>query len=111
MELIYRQQLITKIPAANDDQLYYQSYTAACAYWVLNQITQIDDVLKNDLHLSDSVHPLPHPRWQEKNRKRRPRTLTRLKAFLDIDQLDQQWPCLKKIVEEISIKLEKNGQE
>ena len=107
LKLVYRQQLISKIPAAADDRLYHQSYTAACGYWMLNQVIQIDEILENDIDLFDSLYPCPHPTWKQEDKRRRPRTLSRFEAFLSISEIDNQWPCLKTMAEQILVELEK----
>ncbi|MCX5922130.1 MAG: hypothetical protein NTX86_02280 [Candidatus Dependentiae bacterium] len=41
VDLLYRQQLMEKIPAAKNDDAYHAAYVNACAYWMIGSVSMI----------------------------------------------------------------------
>lgn len=103
-EPIYRRELIKNIPAAGDDQLYYESYVAACGYYILEEIIYVKDVLAKEVDVSK--HTLPHPKWKIEYNISRPRILYRLKVFVAMAEKYEIFPHLRTLVEDILKELE-----
>ena len=78
LELLYRQELKGKIPAASNDDDYYSAYVDACAYWMLKAVILIDQ--------PEEVHP---------------RVLSRLQVFVDVAIRYDKLPHLRTMVQQI----------
>lgn len=104
LETLYRQELMKKVPAASDDQLYYDSYVSACAYWMLWRVVSLEDTLETDVDVHDSKFPL-HPKWKPEYNLRRPRTLARFQAFIDVSKKQELLPNLRAMAEQIMTEL------
>ncbi len=104
LETLYRQELMKKIPAAADDQLYYNSYVSACAYWMLCRVVSLEDILETDIDIHDSKFPL-HPKWMPDYNLRRPRNLARLQAFIEVSKRYGLLPHLREMAEKILTEL------
>ena len=82
-DAIYRNELIKHIPAAANDELYYQHYTAACAYNLFWRISHIEGILEKELDVKD-LEFNNHPKWKSQYNLQRPKQLYRLQAFIDV---------------------------
>jgi hypothetical protein len=84
LELIYREELKSTIPAAKDDSAYLKAYTEACGFWVLQQtLPYIDSVLDED-RVGPSGPVPENSLWKSEENWVRPRVLYRLQAFIDL---------------------------
>ncbi len=91
LELLYRQQLMEKIPAARNDDAYHTAYVNACAYWMLQSVGMIENVQKKD------------DTWGISSV--RARILSRLQAFITIANQYNKLSELKILAEDILLKL------
>lgn len=92
LENRYREELKKTIPAARDDAAYHTAYTQACAFHALQEIAhQINKLMEKD---SDWGTGLP-------NNLGRSRVLSRLQAFIDIAEKNQQLPHLKQLAQQM----------
>ena len=100
LEEIYRQELISKIPAARSDECYRDAYILACGFWVIKAFLLIEDVLdKEDIWGSG---PIPDKSlWNPDENFVRPRILSRLKTFSQISQQSNKLPQLQNITQKI----------
>lgn len=110
LEGIYRKELMKKIPAALDDELYNESYVSACAYWVLTRLTALEDILERDVDIHPDK-PLIHPTWKPEYKLQRPRTLARLEAFIKVSNHHDRLPHLRQMSVEILEELKTRWQE
>lgn len=104
LETLYRQELMKKIPAASDDQLYYESYVSACAYWMLWRVVNLEDILETDIDVHDRKFPL-HSKWKPEYNLRRPRNLARFQAFVEVSKRHDLLPHLRNMTEQILTEL------
>ena len=104
-EQMYREELKKYIPAADDDIVYYEYYTAACAYWMLWLVASLDDILETEVDMEDLMFS-PHPAWKPEYNLRRPRSIYRFKAFITTSKKNDLFPCLILMAEAILKKLE-----
>lgn len=109
LEDIYRQELIKKIPAAGDDKLYFDAYVSACAYWVVLQLTWkfFEDILCKENDILNSQFKNPHPKWQAKDNRSRPRYLARLQAFIEVSKKHDRLPNLRNMAEQVLMALKR----
>lgn len=91
LEQLYRKQLMQKIPAAKNDNAYHEAYVHACAFWMLDSMCMIKDVLKKDNEWGVSFV--------------RPRILSRLQAFIMVSNKYNKLPELKALDENVLQKL------
>lgn len=105
-EQIYRKKLIKYSPEASDDTVYYEHYVAACAYWMLWRVVSLDDILETDIDIHDQKFPL-HPMWKPEYNLRRPRSLYRFKAFIEISKKHNMLPHLRAMAKSILQELNK----
>lgn len=91
LELLYRQQLIDKIPAAKSDEIYYAAYVSACAYWMIESLRSIENVQKKD------------DTWGISSV--RSRIVSHLQAFIAVANQYNQLPELKSLAEDVLQKL------
>jgi hypothetical protein len=104
LETLYRLELMKKIPAASNDELYYNSYVCACAYWMLSRLTNLEDILEADVEI-DYMKPTPHPTWKPEYKLQRPRMLARIEAFLKVANKYDRLPHLRQMAEQILAEL------
>jgi len=97
LELVYQQELAKNIPAASDNKLYRESYSAACAYWMLWNITAINEIWDKDSDLSNPQFHKLHKNWRPEYQLRRPRVLSRLEAFIKISHQYDSLPHLREM--------------
>jgi len=100
LEMLYRHELIKKIPAAANDSLFYDSYVSACAYWMLWRVTGLKGILETDINVYDRKFPL-HPKWRPEYNLRRPRALAQIEAFIKVAQKHGRLPHLRHIAKQI----------
>jgi hypothetical protein len=101
-ETIYRQELAKNIPATSDDDLYYEAYVCACAYWALSLLAYgVDRVLDKELDISDPIGQDLHPNWKPKYNVARPRYLHRLQTFINVSSRHGKFPHLKIMAEQV----------
>lgn len=89
LELIYRAELQKKIPAAANDLAYSTAYTHACAYYVLHEMSELNNILEKDESRSHPSPLIPDPvpkdsLWDKATNSVRSRFLTRLQTFIDV---------------------------
>lgn len=97
LELIYQEELAKYIPQALDKKLYLESYSAACAYWMLWNIIAIKEVWEKDSDIANPKFQNLHPNWPPEYQLRRPRVLSRLEAFIKISQKNNNFPHLSEM--------------
>ena len=97
LEILYRTELAKNMPAAHDDLLYFESYSAACAYWMLWNVTIIKELWDKDSDLSDPKYLNLHKNWRPEYQLRRPRVLSRIGAFIEISQKHDNLPHLREM--------------
>lgn len=100
LETTYREELMKKIPAAQDDKTYHTAYTQACAFWMVNSLAEIIKVMDEDrLYYSG---PVPEKCfWNPEENSGRPRTLSRLQAFVDVSKKYEKLEQLRAMAEQI----------
>ncbi len=104
LEIIYREELKKKIPAAHDDEAYFAAYTNACAFWMLNIFAEIEKVMLEDKLYNSG--PVPERcLWKPEENSGRPRTLSRLQAFIDVSKRYDRLPHLGSMAEKILMEL------
>jgi hypothetical protein len=92
LENRYREELKKTIPAAHDDVTYNTAYTQACAFHALQEIAhQINRLMEKDSDWGPSL----------KNNSGRSRVLSRLQAFIDIAEKNQQLPHLTQLAQQM----------
>jgi len=100
LELIYRNELIKKIPAANHDTAYHKAYVQACAFWMLHALSFLEKSLSHDFKFNSG--PTPElSLWNPEENLSRPRILSRLEAFIDVAIKYNQLPILRSMAEKI----------
>ncbi|OQA35271.1 MAG: Choline/ethanolamine kinase [Candidatus Dependentiae bacterium ADurb.Bin331] len=102
IEDVYRKELAKSIPAAHNDTLYYKSYVAASAYWMLWRIVSLEDILDKevvDFTTQNYLHL--HHHWQPDDNLRKPRNVYRLEAFIEISQKHGFFPELRRMAQYI----------
>lgn len=104
LEVIYREELAKKIPAAQDDETYHTAYTQACGFWMLNALLEVEKVMDKDrLYYSG---PVPEKSlWKPEENSGRPRVLSRLQAFIGVSKRYDQLPHLRVMAEQILTEL------
>ncbi len=100
-ENTYRKELIKKIPSAADDALYYKSYVAAAAYWLLWRIVSLEDILDKTMNSADPKNPNLHHHWNSDDNLRKPRNIYRLETFIEISQKHALLPHLRSLAQHI----------
>lgn len=58
LEKLYRQELMKKIPAAQNDEMFNYAYVHACAYWMLKSALIVHHVLNQDKEILARSHIL-----------------------------------------------------
>lgn len=87
LEIIYRQELMKTIPAAQNDNIYYKAYTSVCAFWMLKIFDNINNhVDKIDEDYTNSGFS---------------RVLSRLQAFIDVAEQYDKLPFLKNMAKQV----------
>ncbi|MBP6951637.1 MAG: phosphotransferase [Alphaproteobacteria bacterium] len=100
LEATYRAELMKKIPAANDDETYHTAYTQACAFWMLTIFVEIEKVMDEDRLYNSG--PVPEKGvWKAEENSGRPRTLSRLQAFINVSKKYDKLPHLKSIATQV----------
>lgn len=106
-ELLYRKELIKNMPAAKNDKVYYESYAAACAYWMICHVGYVTEIWDKDSDLSDPKYLNLHPKWRPEDNLRRPRVLYRIEAFIEMakkhDALPQLLSLAEKVLSELKV--------
>jgi hypothetical protein len=106
LEAIYRSELAKTMSKALDDDLYYESYVAACAYWMLGMIAWgLDEILEKENDISDNLLANLHPKWKPEDNRRWPRNLSRFQAFIDVARKHNKLPHLRSMAEQILMQL------
>lgn len=104
LEALYREQLMTKIPAARDDKAYQNAYTNACAFWMLSNLDRIDKVMESDRCGGSGPTP-KNSKWDPQKNLVRPRILTRIQAFINVSEGQVEFQNIRfmaqKILEEL----------
>ncbi len=103
---LYRKELMKHLPDASCDALYYESYAAACAYWMLGRISNLENILEKDNDLSDPKYANLHPNWKPKDNQQRPRTRYRLQAFVLVSEKYDLFPSLRAMAQAVLKELE-----
>jgi hypothetical protein len=112
LELMYRKELMRTIPAASDDLAYSTSYTQACAFHVLHEMSNLSHILEKDELWGSG--PVPKDSlWNPDTNSVRSRFLTRLQTFVDVATEHSKLhpnqppilPNLKKMSEEMLSKV------
>lgn len=107
LEILYRTKLAQNIPAAQDDLLYFESYSAACAYWMLWNVIIIKEIWDKDSDLSDPKFLNLHKNWRPEYQLRRPRVLSRIGAFIEISKKHDTLPHLREMAIFVLYQLQK----
>lgn len=81
LDATYRMELQKHIPAAKDDETYYTAYTNACAFWMINTLQDVPEVMGKD-KIRDSDKLPEGSLWNESENWSRPRIITRLQTFI-----------------------------
>ncbi len=97
----YRKELMNHIPEAANTAFYHESYSAACAYWILGRIANLEDILEKENDLSDPIYAELHPNWKPEDNQQRPRALYRLHAFILVSEKYGFFPHLRSMAQEI----------
>jgi thiamine kinase-like enzyme len=100
-ELAYRNELIKTNPAARNNALYYESYVAAAAYWMLWRIVSLEDILEGEITSADPKNLNLHHHWQADDNLRKPRNIYRLETFIEISKKHALLPHLRSMAEYI----------
>lgn len=100
LEAIYREKLAEKIPQARNDTAYHYAYTSACAFWMLNNLIRIDQVMEKD-DCWNSGPTLENSLWKSDQNMVRPRIITRLQAFIQVAKKHDLFPNLQSLTEQI----------
>lgn len=95
LEVIYRKELMKRIPQARDDEAYHTAYTYACAYWMLQTILQVETLIDKDYLFSSAVSE--KTLWKQQTNIERPRVLSRLKAFIDVAKKYNTLPHIRSM--------------
>ena len=100
LEATYRTELIKQIPAAKDDETYQTAYTQACAFWMLTIFVEVEKVMDEDRLYNSG--PVPEKGlWKPEENSGRPRTLSRLQAFINVSKKYDKLPHLKSIATQV----------
>ncbi len=100
LEIIYRKELIKKIPTAKNDQSYHEAYVGACAFWMIKAALLIEYVLENDDVWPSGPTP-DNSLWQPEANQVRPRVLSRLQAFIEVSKKYENFLYLRLMAQEI----------
>lgn len=100
LEISYRVQLQKTIPAAKNDDEYFDAYVNACAFWMLKSLLLLNDVLPDEIIWPSDPTP-PQSLWQPKENRVRPRILSRLIAFVEIANEHKKLPYLSSTCTQI----------
>ncbi len=84
LEKLYRQELMKKIPAAQNDEMFNCAYVHACAYWMLKSALIVHHILN-----------------QDKEILARARVLSDLQTFVAVSKKYEHLPHLRTMVEQI----------
>ncbi len=105
-ELTYRKEIAKNIPAAKEDTLYYESYVAACAYWMLWNLISAGDIWDKDSDLTDAKYLNLHTQWRIlEDNLQRPRVLYRIESFIETAKKHHSLPELRSMAEQVLVKL------
>ncbi|MFN7709549.1 MAG: phosphotransferase [Holosporales bacterium] len=106
MEAVYRRTLAETLPAALDDQLYAQAYLNACAFWVLKTFSLLETTWDTD----DTWPSGPVPAeslWRPEQNFVRPRFVSRLSTYLQLTEVNNPYPLLRTLVDQMLEKAQK----
>jgi thiamine kinase-like enzyme len=95
---VYRSELIKYIPEAKNDELYYEHYTAACAYNLFWRISHLEWLLEKELEGTNLDFGI-HPKWKNEYNLQRPKQLYRLQAFIDVSKQYDILPNIRLMAE------------
>ncbi|QEY52126.1 phosphotransferase family protein [Legionella longbeachae] len=101
LELIYRNELKKTIPQASDDMAYSSAFIHACAFYVLQEMSDLNQILEKDIIWGSG--PVPKDSlWERETNSVRSRFLTRLQTFVDITkEHDNSYPGQPTILPQI----------
>lgn len=93
LEIIYRNQLKTKLTVTDNDSLYTKQLVYACAYWIIRCIRTLADLeLINHEYICPSGPVDADSIWEPEKNAFRPRILSRLKSFTTLAEATAYLP-------------------
>lgn len=104
LEMVYRHELIKKIPEASNDAVYFKAYDNACAYWMIAAVLSIEKFWVKD----EPRTPGPLPKgaiWDSTKDLGRPRVISRIQAFIAAAKQHGNLIHLQSMAEQILQKL------
>lgn len=100
LEVMYREELTKKIPAAKNDEDYQTAYIHACAFWVLGTVLYIENLMDTDKQWKS---PLVSEKslWNPDTNMMRPRVLSRLQSFIKVSKKYDKLFYIRSMVEQM----------
>ncbi len=112
LEMIYKQELMDKIPDEIESALYDDAYVSACGYWVMIQLAYImNEVIDQERDISQFPVLDDVPNWKPEDNLKRPQCLYRFQKFIELASQYDKLPHLRSIAEKVLNQLKESWPE